>query len=140
MSTGDSSNGRSVGPHVGPSTRRDPAKNAERHGAYSPSAVAKIKDGYLDSLKAAFPKADVTILGLQATRLAQLELVGAWLDGKGIIRNKRFGTIWPAAEYWGKVASAFERQHERLEAQEREVSGGRRSVPTIAEIMAEGDR
>jgi hypothetical protein len=107
---------------------------ATKHGAHSPELVAPIRERHLDALRQRFPKADVTLLGLQATRLAQLELVGLWLDGKGIIRNRRFGTIWPAAEYWAKVASTFERQHERLEAQHPD-DGSR--TPSLAQITAE---
>ncbi len=104
---------------------------ATKHGAHSPALLEPVREQHLERLLTRFPQADVTILGLQATRAAQLQLVGAWLDGKGIIRNKRFGTIWPAAEYWGKVALAYERANERLEQQQRE------AAPNPAESLAE---
>jgi hypothetical protein len=88
----------------------------------APGELGPVRERHLEHLLARFPMADVTILGLQATRLAQLELVGVWLDDRGIMRNRRTGTIYPAADYWAKVASAFERQHERLEAQRASTS------------------
>jgi hypothetical protein len=109
-----------------------------KYGAHSPEIVAPIRDRNLVVLRERFPSADVTILGLQATRLAQLELVGIWLDSKGgPMRNRRTGTIFPAAEYWAKIASAYERQHERLEAQAASSGDGNGRTPTLAEIAAE---
>jgi hypothetical protein len=109
---------------------------ATKHGAHSPAQVAPIRERHLAALRERFPAADVTILGLQASRLAVLEMVGVWLDGRGILRNRRTGTVWPAADYWAKTASAFERQHERLEAQAREAS----DVPgqALAAALADG--
>jgi hypothetical protein len=95
------------------------ADAALRHGAHSPERIAPAREQHLDTLRERFPDADVTILGLQATRLAILELIGEWLGPRGIIRNRRTGTTWPCADYWAKTASAFERQQERLEAQHR---------------------
>jgi hypothetical protein len=143
MSIEDREASAAVGPHVGSTGGRDNVHPlaATKHAGYSKTLIAKRQGAHLDRLREQFPTADVTILGLQASRLAQLELVGEWLDGKGIIRNKRFGTVWPAAEYWGKVASAFERQHERLEAQAREtgVPPGQSLAEITAELAGEGE-
>lgn len=145
MSASDRGNGRAVTPDLTPTAaaeKRDGRDNVHplarlAHGAYSPTVLAPARERHLDALRARFPAADLTILGLQATRLAQLAAVGEWLDGKGSpIRNKRLGTTWPAADYWMRVASAFERQHERLEAQARE-AGGTSPHQTLASIAAE---
>lgn len=92
---------------------------ARKHGGHSAALLAPIRERHLAWLQERFPTADVAILSLQASRLAQLELVGEWLDDRGIMRNKRLGTTYPAADFWSKVASAFERQHERLEEAQR---------------------
>ena len=58
-----------------------------------------------------FPTADVTILGLQAARLAQLELVGAFPWTTAVIRDRRYGAVWPAAGLPREgLRRAFERQ------------------------------
>jgi hypothetical protein len=119
----------------------DPMARLE-HGAHSPAKVAAASERHLTALRERFPNADVTILSLQASRLAQLELVGAWLEPRGVIRNTRTGTIYPAALYWWKVASAFERTHERLAEQERAVTNpsDRRLADELAEARAVWER
>lgn len=134
MSTRDRGNGRGKAPSVAPSeageSRRGGGRDnvhpqaATTHGAHSSALAAPLRERHLAALRERFPNADVTILGLQATRLAQMELVGVWLDERGIMRNRRTGTTYPAADYWARVASAYERQHERLEAAEREHADG----------------
>jgi hypothetical protein len=93
------------------------AQASTKHGGYSPAQLAPARERHLDALRGRFPLADVTILGLQASRLAVLESVGLWLDGRGVLRNRRTGAIFSAADYWARTAAAYERQHERLEAQ-----------------------
>lgn len=112
------------------------AKAAVTHGAHSAELTAPIRERHLEALRERFPNADLTIVGLQATRLAQMELVGVWLDSKGgPIRNRRTGTIFGAADYWSKLASAFERTHERLEAQA--AASGNGAAATLQQIEAE---
>jgi hypothetical protein len=109
---------------------------ATTHGAHRAELVAPIRERHLEALRERFPTADVTVIGLQATRLAQMELVGVWLDSKGgPIRNRRTGTIFGAADYWSKLASAYERQHERLEAQA--AASGNGAAATLQQIEAE---
>lgn len=127
MSAEDSGNGRAGVPAEVPTGRAETVRGggrdnvhplaATKHGAYSKAVTGELQAGHLERLRERFPAADVSVLSLQASRLAQLDVIGAWLAERGIMRNRRTGTIYPAADYWARTASAFERQQERLEAQ-----------------------
>jgi hypothetical protein len=108
---------------------------ALKHGAHSPAKVAPIRDRHLEALRERFPDADVAMLSVQASRLAIMELIGTWLDSRGILRNRRTGSIYEAAEFWQRTAAAFERRHDALEQQQRE--RGPRTAPTLESITAE---
>jgi hypothetical protein len=116
------------------------ADGAVTHGAHSPARIAPARERHLERLREQFPQGDVTIIGLQATRLAMLDLVADWLGNRGPIRNRRTGTTWPCVDLWAKTASAFERTHERLEHQQRESGGGTANAlgAIEAELASEG--
>ena len=96
---------------------------ALQHAAYSAGAIRDARERYLAELTEAFPAASAQELVIQAHRLAQLELLGAFVDERGVIRHKRRGDVFPAAQFMERVATAFERQHALLV--QREADAGK---------------
>lgn len=97
---------------------------AMRHGAHAERDIAPVRTEHLARLRLSFPSADDAVLTTQADRAAQIDLINAYLARRlgvgAVLRNRRTATVWPALEYAAKLASAYERQHERLEAQQRD--------------------
>lgn len=89
------------------------------HGANSEACVRELREKHLAELVKAFPNASGQELAIQAHRLAQLELLGAFVDERGVIRHKRRGDVFPAASFMDRLAVAFERQHALLLDRER---------------------
>ena len=115
---------------------------ATTHGAKSETQIRPLRERYVAELRAEFPNASERRLIIQAHRLAQLELLGAFTDDRGVIRHKRRGDVFPAAALAEKVASAYLAEHERLEAAERAaalVDGTRSLEQVIAEIESGAD-
>lgn len=89
-------------------------RRAVQHGAYSAGAIREAREKHLAELAETFPRASTQELVIQAHRLAQLELLGEFVDQRGVIRHKRRGDVFPAAMFMERVAAAFERQHALL--------------------------
>lgn len=100
---------------------------AMRHGAYAERDIGPLQTEHLERLTERFPGADSALLVIQAERAAQLDLISAYFgkrNGVGaVMRNRRTATVWPAREYAVKLQAAYERQCERLEAQQQAVRG-----------------
>lgn len=87
---------------------------ARRHGAYSEVLVAPLRAQFLEQLRERLPAVPDELLRVQAHRAAQLELLTAWTDEHGIVRSARSGEVFGAAMFAERLASAYERQHDRL--------------------------
>jgi hypothetical protein len=104
------------------------------HGAFS-TRVRDAREKHVVELVEAFPNATSPEIAIQAHRLAQLDLLGAFMDERGVIRHKRRGEVFPAASLMEKIAVSFERQHALL--LERERTRPARPAETLASIIAE---
>jgi hypothetical protein len=109
--------------------------SAVQHGANSEQLIRPLREKYLAELAAAFPNASAAELAIQAHRLAQIELLGAFLDERGVIRHKRRGDVFPAVSMAEKLAAAYERQHAAM--REREQASGGDPQAAIDAIMRE---
>jgi hypothetical protein len=105
------------------------------HGAQSETRVAPLREKHLADLLKTFPSANEHRLVIQAHRLAQLELLGAFTDARGVIRHKRRGDVFPAAALAERIATSFLAEQDRLEQQQREA--GTNGRQTLADIEAE---
>ena len=95
---------------------------ATTHGAQSEQAIRPLRERFVVELSAAFPSATKAEVAIQAQRLAQLELLGAFLDEFGVIRHRRRGDVFPAAAMAERIAANYERRAAVLLERER-VSG-----------------
>lgn len=105
---------------------KDPVKHARQvanlrrgnptHGASSEAIIRPLAEAYLAELVKEFPKASERVLKVQARRLAKLERLGVYLDGKGEIRHKRRGEVFPASAHEERISAAYLAEHARLEA------------------------
>lgn len=87
---------------------------SKTHGAYAEDRIRPHRERHLAELTEAFPSATEAELAIQAQRLAQLELLGAFLDERGVIQLRRRGNVFPAASMAERLAAAFEKQHAML--------------------------
>jgi hypothetical protein len=94
------------------------------HGASTEERVRPLRETYLAELRGELPNASERRLIVQAHRLAQMHLLGAFTDERGVIAHRRRGTVYPASALAERIASAFLAEQDRLEAQEREREGG----------------
>lgn len=137
---GGTGNGKVAAAHPGGENLVEPAgpgnSRAVSHGAWSEGLVAPRRERLLGELRVEFPGASERRLIVQAHRLAQLELLGEFADERGVIRSRRTGDVFPAAQLAERIASAFLSEQDRLEAQ-RDAKGGDRPRQTLAEIEAE---
>lgn len=106
------------------------------HGAYSAAALEPARERHQTNLVKTFPHALPTEIAILAERLAQLELLGSFLDERGVIAHRRRGTVVPAAAFAEKLAAAAERQLAVLLARENDSRTGSQ-LDTLA---AEGRR
>jgi len=115
---------------------------ATKHGADHEPIVGPLRTAHLERLRVRFPTADDPLLVIEAQRAAILDVLGGYLDRRGLIRNKRTGLVNPALDRWAKTASAFERTYERLEAMHRESAAdpGERLRAAEARIVAEREQ
>jgi hypothetical protein len=104
-------------PPAGPGNLR-----AATHGAHSEALVAPLRVRFLERLREQYPAVGEELLRVQAHRAAQLELLTAWTDEHGIVRSARTGEVYGAAVFAERLASAFERQADRLRELQREAS------------------
>jgi hypothetical protein len=100
-------------------------QNSERsatHGAYSEELTRATAEQYLAELTEEFPTASERILRVQARRLAKMDRLGTYLEGRGEIRHARRGEVYPASALEEKISAAYLTEHARLEAQQREAT------------------
>jgi hypothetical protein len=109
-------------------------ETSHTHGAHSERSVRPLRERFLTELAEAFPNASRAELTIQAQRLAQLELLGAYLDERGVIRHHRRGEVFPAAGLMERIAAAYEKQAAALA--ERERSASRPSPAAAFEAIA----
>jgi hypothetical protein len=94
---------------------------ATTHGAWSERRVGPLRDGFLVALRDRFPAVPDELLRVQAHRQAQLELLSAWADSHGVVRNAR-GDVAGAVSLARQLARDFEQRHDRLVEIEREAA------------------
>jgi hypothetical protein len=134
------------------SLSRDPEKRANQlanlklasnvtHGAHSGALIRQATAEHLTNLIATFPSATQEELVLQATRMAQIERLAAFLEQRGLIRDRRTGAVFAAADLLAKLSTAFERQHAVLLEREqvRRGAGAQSLEDIVAELTADGD-
>ncbi len=113
-------------------------------GAHSEASIEPLRTEHLVRLRERFPSADDALLAIQAERAAQIDLISAYLGKRAgvgaVLRNRRTATVWPAREFAAKLQGAYERLHERLEAQEREADTGDPVAKVRAHIASLGSR
>lgn len=123
-----------------PSARRAQLDNLKRgqltHGASTEALIRPLAEAYLAELVGEFPSASERVLRVQARRLAKLDRLGVYLDGRGEIRHRRRGEVFPASALEEQVSAAYLAEHRRLEAVERDAGAGRPGDP-LARIAAE---
>jgi hypothetical protein len=105
------------------------------HGANSEALIRPLAEEYLAELAGEFPNASERVLRLQARRLAKLDRLGSYLEGKGEIRHHRRGEVFPASALEESITSAFLSTQAKLEAQH--AANGGRPGNTLAQIEAE---
>jgi hypothetical protein len=106
-------------PHLDAGTLADGTAPAVKHGAKSPALIAPLRDRFLTELRDRFPACDDQLLALQAHRAAQIELLGRFIEERGVIRT-RSGECYNAVRWCDKLSTAYENQHARLMAMQRE--------------------
>ncbi len=118
---------------------------AVRHGAHAAKDIEPLRVEHLARLRERFPSADDALLAIQAERAAQLDLISEYLGRRpgvgAVMRNRRTAVVWPAREYAAKLQSAYERQCERLEGQDREAGNAspHDELAAIVRELAESD-
>ncbi|MGZ6565262.1 MAG: hypothetical protein ACXVH1_38005 [Solirubrobacteraceae bacterium] len=105
-----------------------------KHGAFS-RAVPELRKRFLAELAEAFPNASEAEITIQAQRLSQLELLGGFLDERGVIRHRRRGETYPALALMERIAASYERQAAVL--REREGEQGAEPTETLEQILEE---
>jgi hypothetical protein len=105
------------------------------HGAYSGRLIRQATGEHLASLAEQLPNASGEELRVQASRMAQIERLTAYIESRGLIRNQRQGTVYVAAELLAKLSTLFERQHGVL--LERERTRPAHPTETLADVLAE---
>lgn len=112
------------------------------HGASTEALIRPLAEGYLDELAGEFPSASERVLRVQARRLAKLDRLGVYLDGKGEIRHKRRGEVFPASALEEQISAAYLAEHRRLEAREHEAGASKphQTLASIAEELEAGDQ
>jgi hypothetical protein len=96
---------------------------ALKHGGRAETLLQPRADELLTELQQEFPAASERTLRLQARRLAKLERLGAFLEAKGELRNKRSGEIFPASQMEESLTAAFLATQAKLEAQAASARG-----------------
>src|SRR5947207_14338264 len=80
-------------------------------GGYSKGQLASLRGRYVVELQQRFPSADRSEIALLAHRQAQLAVLGAWQDRRGLLADQRRGVPFPAVQLHERIAAAFERQY-----------------------------
>jgi hypothetical protein len=105
------------------------------HGAYSKTKARDLRIRFVTELSGSYPNATPTELQIQALRLVQLELLSEYLLERGPIKNRRDGSIRPAATALERISAAYERQAALLA--ERERGAGAPPAESLEAIVAE---
>lgn len=95
------------------------ADAATVHGARSEAKLKPSRERYLTELRDQFPAAGEDELIMQASRLAQMDLLQQFLDWRGVIRDRRRGETFPAAQLLASITAAYERRRDILAERER---------------------
>ena len=111
---------------------------AAKHHAYDAAALRPARERYQSELSARYPSAGEDEIAIQATRLAQCELLQRYLDERGVVRNRSRGDVFPAALLLAQITQAYERRRDVLAERERERSDD--DSETLESIMAEYDQ
>ncbi len=93
---------------------------ATKHGAYSTAKLAPLREQFVIELRKAFPSAADDQISLLAHQRAQLAALGEWMDRRGLLANKRRGTVFDAVRLHLQLANSYEKQYAALQAAERE--------------------
>lgn len=114
---------------------------AAKHGAYREVALAPIRTAKLADLQRLYPHAPPELLLLQANRAAQLELIWMWQENRGVIRDSRHGSIYPAAVFAERLSTAYENALGKLAELERQARAERPSarLEALAAELSEGE-
>jgi hypothetical protein len=91
---------------------------ATRHGVNVEARLAPLRERYLAEQRRLFPSAGEDEVTIQASRLAQMEVLQDFLDRRGPIRHQRQGQTFAAADLLAKVTQAYERRRDLLAARE----------------------
>jgi CRP-like cAMP-binding protein len=111
-----------------PAARRKQLANlkttsAVKHGTRSEALIRPLAEMYLAELTGEFPQASERVLRLQARRLAKLDRLASYLEGRGEIRHQRRGDVFPASAMEEQITASFLATQGRLEVQARETNG-----------------
>jgi hypothetical protein len=88
--------------------------NLIRHGSYSETELAPLRESNLEALRARFPTAPDAGLWTHANRGARMAKIAAFLDDAGPLKLN--GDLWPSAIELTKLEAAHERREQALEA------------------------
>jgi CRP-like cAMP-binding protein len=110
------------------------ASAAQTHGAFSEELIRGSASAYLAELSREFPGASERVLRLQARRLAKLDRLASYLEGRGEIRNRRTGEVFAASALEERITAAYLVEHARLQEGER---GGPAPHQALDAIVAE---
>jgi hypothetical protein len=97
---------------------------AATHGAFSEQQLAPLRERYIAELQEAFPSASGAEIALLAHRQAQLAVLAAWMDRRGLFVNRQRGIPYPAVQLHDRIATAFERRRDILAAREQARAAG----------------
>lgn len=104
------------------------------HGAFSERKIAPLREVHEASLRQQFPAVDERLLGLQAHRMAQIELLVTWCDQHGIV--KRGGEVYNAARFAEQLTRGFESQFVVLRQMQAEADAKAGQVDWTAHLTA----
>lgn len=113
---------------------------AVTHGAHSGALIREAAGEHLANLKQQLPNASEEELWVQASRMAQIQRLSAFVEAKGLIRDQRKGTVFAAANLLATLSTQFERQHQLLLDRERSAGANRStSLEAIAAELEAGE-
>ena len=93
-------------------------ENSSTHGAYSESMIRPLRERFLVELAEEFPSATERELRLLAHRFAQVELLGEYIERRGVIRHQRRGDLFPAVGQMDRLTTSIEARLDRLRDRE----------------------
>jgi hypothetical protein len=111
--------------------------NAVKHGTRSEALIQPLAEMYLAELTEEFPLASERVLRLQARRLAKLDRLATYLEGRGEIRHHRRGEVFPASAMEESVTVAFIATQAKLEVQARDARANGRGRAPVGALAGE---